>query len=285
MDWINKYGQSLGSMITAIALIIGGAWAIWSYHESKSRDSAEWLHRLFTGFFVDAGAKSFRMVMEYDYHDRLLPLVERSLINELASYTPDEQRVLSELDTILNYLEFVIHLEKRGSLKRRDREAMFGFWFQELKRPDRAALRYYFHRFGFEGLAGETCTGHPPGAFKECIAFYGTLKEGSSVQAEIGVKDGLRKIGTCEIHGKLVPVEDYAGLVPGPGRVPGELFKVLDPTVFGKLDEYEEFYPDGQRPSLYRRVVVRLASPPRDAWVYVSADSTKGRAELVSARD
>ena len=69
--------------------------------------------------------------------------------------------------------------------------------------PDRAALRYYVRKFGFEALAKEAYRGCVQ---PERIAFYGTLRA-ESVQAEQGVEKGaLRPYQPCRIAGKLVPV-------------------------------------------------------------------------------
>ena len=80
----------------AVVIIAGGGWAIYQQIKKRRPESAEWLHRLFTGFFVDANAKTFRRLLEFDYPGRLSPLLERVLINEEAECDREEQDMLTD---------------------------------------------------------------------------------------------------------------------------------------------------------------------------------------------
>jgi gamma-glutamylcyclotransferase (GGCT)/AIG2-like uncharacterized protein YtfP len=261
LEWTKDYGQGVGSLITAFGLVAGGFWALLSYTKSRKKESAEWLHRLFTGFYVDANAKSFRRVLEYDYVNTLLPVMEKALKDEEETYSKNEQITLTELDTVLNYLEFVLHLESRGSLARKDRDSMFGSWYKEMRGPERATLRYYLRRFSYEALAKESCESDQPLHTHEQIAFYGTLTKAGGAQEKLGIQGCLNPAGKCKIRGALVQREGFSGLVEGNESIPGELYDIYKRTVFKKLDQYEG--PN------YRRTVVRLSEPARDAWVYV----------------
>lgn len=98
----------------------------------------------------------------------------------------------------------------------------------------------------------------------ERLAVYGTLRRGFDVQAKLGVSGRLRFERPCVIPGRLIDLGDYPGLLPGDGRVPGELFGVLDPAVWPILDEYE-----GEE---YERRRTDLLEPRVKAWVYVYRD-------------
>jgi Gamma-glutamyl cyclotransferase, AIG2-like len=272
LSWIKDHGQEIGSLVTAFGLILGGAWANHMYGRKRRADSAEWLHRLFTGFFVDANGKDSRRLLDFRYAERLRPLLERALIDEQTSFSEEEEQLLIQLDTALNYLEFILHLENTRRLEHGDREAMFGEWYKQMQEPDRAALRYYLRKFGFEALAEEAYGGCVQ---PERIAFYGTLKD-ESVRGEQGVAKGdLRLYKPCRISGELVPVDGgtYEGLVTGKKDpfISAELYDVINPEVLKQLDRYEEFYPDRLEDSLYRRTVVRTDAPAVDAWVFIYA--------------
>jgi hypothetical protein len=271
LTWVVERGQEIGSLVTALAIIAGGGWAIYQQIKKRRAESAEWLHRLFTGFFVDANAKTFRRLLEFDYQGTLSPLLERVLINEEAECNREEQDMLTDLDTALNYLEFILHLEDSKRLDKRDRLAMFRHWYEQLKDPKRAALRMYLRKFDPEALTKEACVGPP--VSHERIAFYGTLKE-ESVQTKVGVKKGdLSRVGSCMLRGKLIAVSkgEYVGLVEeGNEQITADLYDVLNRSVFAALDKYEEFYPDNAQESLYRRKIVYLGDRAGDAWVYIS---------------
>lgn len=97
----------------------------------------------------------------------------------------------------------------------------------------------------------------------EHLAAYGTLKQGSGQQQDLGVAHMLRFIGPCTLPGRLINLGDYPALVTGEGRVEAELFQVLNPAVWSILDDYE-----GDE---YTRRQVRLLDPPGQAWTYLYA--------------
>ena len=107
LTWVVERGQEIGSLVTALAIIAGGGWAIYQQIKKRRAESAEWLHRLFTGFFVDANAKTFRRLLEFDYQGRVFPLLERVLSNEEAERNREEQDMLTDLDTALNFLQII----------------------------------------------------------------------------------------------------------------------------------------------------------------------------------
>lgn len=184
-------GQEIGSLLTAAGLIGGGFWALYLHDKGRKAESAEWLHRLFTAFFVDANGKSFRGLLDFSYHDKLRPLLERVLIDQAVEYSTEEQKTLIDLDTALNYLEFILHLENTERLDRSDREAMFGTWYSQMRESDRAALRLYLRRFGYEALAEDACPDMKRRSkpSHEQIAFYGSLRD-ESVRTKAGVEKG-----------------------------------------------------------------------------------------------
>ena len=102
----------------------------------------------------------------------------------------------------------------------------------------------------------------------EYVAFYGSLRSGHGFQEQLTEAHQLRYVGACQIPGELFDLGEFPGLVPGGSVVHGELYRVLDPAVFIKLDEYEVFDLAAVETSLFVRRVTRLAHPPVDCWVY-----------------
>lgn len=132
---------------------------------------------------------------------------------------------------------------------------------------ERAALRRYAGFFGFERIAEALATSDI-----DYVAVYGSLMKGLAGPDAPDVAESLTFIGPCKIAGSLVDLGDYPGLIraSGPGDVVvGELYQVLDRSVFGELDRFERYDSLDPAGSLYLRRLVRLLDPAVDAWVYV----------------
>ncbi len=101
------------------------------------------------------------------------------------------------------------------------------------------------------------------------MAFYGSLMRGLGGVEELGIEDSLHFISPCEIPGWLMDLGEYPGLLPGAGRVLGELFEITHPEALALLDRFEGFEPGNHPGSLYIRKEVQLIAPDRRAWVYL----------------
>jgi len=83
---------------------------------------------------------------------------------------------------------------------------------------------------------------------------------------------GATFIGQGRVHGKLVTLGRYPGLIDGTGDVRGELYQLDDPAQLEALDDLEEYDPERPEQSEYIRAVreVRLDDGRTcSAWVYV----------------
>lgn len=90
--------------------------------------------------------------------------------------------------------------------------------------PERASIRRYAARFGFERVAQVLGADQP-----DYVAVYGSLMRGFGLSdAPEGLEELLIDRGSCVISGKLYDLGDYPGLVPGDGNVNGELYEVRD---------------------------------------------------------
>lgn len=265
LESLQTYKGAIGALKDVIGVVILVPAAIWTvliYRKSKRKESAEWLHSLFSSFYLTPEFRNLRMHLEFDYSEKLCPLIERDLIDENAIFSEPEKQLLCDLDTSLNYFEFILHLESEGQLRNEDRQAIFNYWYELLAEPTQPSLRIYLRRFGYEKISDLLQ------ARCECVAFYGSLMKDQGPQEKLLITGKLKLVGSCSIPGTLYDLGEYPGLVKGDGVVPGELYEVADKSVFIKLDDYEEFNHTHPDQSLFVRRGVRLSEPKVDCWVY-----------------
>src|SRR5215471_13553431 len=88
---------------------------------------------------------------------------------------------------------------------------------------------------------------------KDRIFVYGSLMRGMSANRRLAQLPGARRVGRAWIRGQLLDQVKYPGAVRSPrSRVFGELWEIArQADVLRKLDEYEEFFPDQRRHSLF----------------------------------
>lgn len=269
LHFVKQHGEGLGSLVTAAGVVLGGVWVIWEYYRAKRHESAKWLHDLFSRFYLEPKFEKLRICLEFEYATELAPLIERALIDESSDFSADEKQLLCDLDTTLNYLEFILHLEKQKHLKLKDRKAIFAYWYELICKPDYAALRMYLRRFDYETICSAIVK--LSGSAKtraECVAFYGTLVDEHGMQEELGLKGKLRHVQSCIISGEMRDLGEFPGLVEGDGTVKGELYELSDLSAFKTIDKYEEFDPLHLDKSLFIRHAVRLKEPEIDCWAY-----------------
>ncbi|HXR29137.1 MAG TPA: gamma-glutamylcyclotransferase family protein [Solirubrobacteraceae bacterium] len=114
------------------------------------------------------------------------------------------------------------------------------------------------------------------------LAFYGTLMSGFDTLDELGVRAKLRLLGPCRIAGRLFDLGEWPTLVRGGGVAHGELFEILDASVFATLDPFEDYRPGDPARSSYLRVRVALLAPAVEAWVYVASETPPSAREITS---
>jgi len=260
-DW-----YALGTMLLGAGVIVGGGWSLFNYHRARRTEAITWMHRVFEDFYLKDIFVEVRVLIEYDYEEIAMALVEKRITDRHVPVSTEEIALLRQLDNLLNYFEYVLYLENEGQIKREDRQAIFEYWFDIMNDGRRASLRRYIAHFGFERVAAELKVEDTP-----YIAVYGSLRQG------FGLPDLPEELttmlvdeGACTIEGDLYDLGDYPGLLPGRGQVVGQLFRVTDSHgAFPLLDKYERFDPSAPDHSLYIRHCVRLMNPEVDAWVYI----------------
>ena len=102
------------------------------------------------------------------------------------------------------------------------------------------------------------------------IVLYGSLMRGLGAMEELGIGDRLRFVGPCIITGELFDLGRFPGMRHGDGQVVAELYALLDVEVIRLLDDFEGYFADRPRESLYLREEIALTSPSdAKAWTYV----------------
>ncbi len=122
-------------------------------------------------------------------------------------------------------------------------------------------------------------------ALVRAIFVYGTLMKGE-LRHRMIARHRPARVTTASVAGRLVHLGEYPGLVPGEGRVLGELVVLDDPAeALVELDDVEEFRGYGAQGSLYRRVVIEAKGDDGErwlAWTYRYVGSVEGAPMIAS---
>jgi gamma-glutamylcyclotransferase (GGCT)/AIG2-like uncharacterized protein YtfP len=264
-DW-----NAAAQVVLAVGTVSAALSAAFTYRGSKRAEAARWMVSLFSDFYKDPDISRARELLEYDCFDVAGPLLELRVLDRHVSLSDDERERLRDIDLVLNFLEQLLYLEAEGHVLKRDRDVFFEYWFDRLKLPESAAVRRYLSNCGYE-----RCSALLDLPNVEFFAAYGSLMSGQGGEEEDTARRSLVPLGPCRLNGTLFSRGSYPALIPGPGRVEGELFRVEDKNAFRGLDELEHYDPERRAKSMYRRRCIRLADPPVDAWVYYWNESTE----------
>jgi len=278
--WSPEAWSALGNVLLGVGVVTAGVWTLFNYYRTRRAEAARWLQGLFREFYLDGRFTAIRNTLEYHYDQVAGPLLERRITDRDVPLSSQEELLLGEFDTLLNYFEHLLYLEREKHLQRKDRQAVFEYWFDIMSSDNSAAIRKYAARLGFEDVAATLGANDT-----DYIAVYGSLMR--SVNGDTMPKvDGLVEyVGPCRIGGALYDLGDYPGLVPDDEHeAVGELYRVLAPKAFRVLDEFERYDAHDLEGSLYHRRCTRLREPRVDAWVYVYNRDVSDR-ELVESGD
>lgn len=269
---------AISNAVLALAAIFAGVWTWYHFRHAQRLEAAKWLQDLFADFYMEGRFANIRIQLEYCYDEEGIGrLIERRIHDRTVLVNEAERVQLGELDTLLNYFEFLLYLEDRKQLSRADREAIFKYWFDLMEAPQRAGLRRYIACFGFERIAAAL---NVPD--KEYVAFYGSLMSEQSGRKGLPLDDALERRGHCSLRGRLLDLGEYPALVAGSARITAEYYAVKDFAVFKILDKFEKYDPSDPDHSLFIRLCIRLEEPAVDAWVYFYHQDAPGAAEIAS---
>jgi gamma-glutamylcyclotransferase (GGCT)/AIG2-like uncharacterized protein YtfP len=112
---------------------------------------------------------------------------------------------------------------------------------------------------------------------------YGTLRPGSGHAMSAWLARQAECLGPASVEGRLCRVAWYPALVPGSGRVRGELYHLRSAGTLDTLDGFEEVR--GRADDEYERrqsLVLPEAGAPVRAWVYWYRRAPDGLAVIAS---
>jgi hypothetical protein len=180
--------------------VTAGVWTVFNYRRGQRAGRLAGFRASFETSMEDR-FRDIKLVMEYRYDTQLGPLLERRVTDSHVPATSDEQALLEQLDMLLNYFAHVIYLENERHLTKQDRQAVFEYWFDLMQAPDRAAIRRYAARFGFERVAYALDCRTP-----DYIALYGSLRKQGGIGDEPDLARRLKPAGTAVIASTWVTI-------------------------------------------------------------------------------
>ena len=254
-DWI----RILWVSVLTISALLGGGWTLHLYWRQRLLERARWQRELFKDIYLNDGYYGARNKLEYVYSTELAPVLQKRLTNRDIDLSDGEVKLLVELDNFLNVFEHTLYLKEQGLVSGRDLNALFYYWFDIMKSPERGLLRRYLIDFGFNRIMKHLKLSKKDPQF---IFFYGTLK-GLAAWARLGDEDGnpvynyidAASVRNARTHGELRVTRvgnnfypmlgylspDHSGT---PKHVFGKLYKLLDVSAaFRELDQFERFDP------------------------------------------
>lgn len=273
--WGPSHWDALGNVLLGVGAVVGGVFGLHTYRKSTRTREAEWLDRLFERFYLNPVFSPVLLSFEYDFAAGTDRLVDRVLTVGTPVLDKDEIDRIRNVDVVLNFLEHLLYLESDKHLLAQDRDAMFGYWLGLLSQPRYASLRQYALQFGYEHVAAY-CSARKV----EHVLMYGSLMRGHEAHARFGLDEALEFVGEARIPGSVYRVADYPGFKFGEGEAHCELFRIRDPSVLAKLDEYEEYFPQDMARSEYARRIVHAADAGVDAWIYEYLPAVEGRSRV-----
>jgi hypothetical protein len=142
---------AIGQMLLGVGALSGAWWAIVNYKQSRRHEAAIWLQGIYKDFYLAGTFTEIRQIIEYHYKEMVDPLLLKRIRDPDASTTATEESLLCELDTLLNYFEYILFLEGRRSFSPKDRQAMLKYWLNLMRQHQ--SLKRYAAEFHFTLVA------------------------------------------------------------------------------------------------------------------------------------
>ena len=288
-DWFTLL-LAVMTALMALAMLIGIIWAIALYRRGQRRQAAKWVHDIFQRFELGSEFDRAKLMVEFQYQELVEPIIAARGAVGTAALDSSRRTDCQHIDRLLHYLEHLLYLADHSHVNWNDCMAYFQKWFDLLSHPERGALRRYLVAAGYERL-----TKFARVSADDYVLLYGSVGSREPMHAELGLDKALQRLGPREVNGSLYDLGEYPGLVLGPGGIVAELFKVQDPSVFKRLDEFEEYNPAQPDRSLYRRTTRQLpkhgwrfvnklrGNPMIDPWIYVYNQPIDGKVKITTS--
>ena len=293
-----------------IPLAIPAMWAAYIYNRRRRSERAEWLHSVIRDVYFSERFDSIQQDLEHHYERGIDTLLERRINDRHVELSDDEVELLNSLDNLLNYIEHILGLEARKLITTTERKSIFSYWPNVVGEADRfSALRVYVALCDYTLICKELEL-----STDEYLTLYGSALPELAPPSQPDVLSKLEHVGEAHIYGRLYEVTSGTYRYPAieldssrdsrilhPNRrsrittgsftddaakkVRGELYRVVDPTVYQELDDWEGFDASNPEASPYIRRLVRLAEPRVDSWIYVGNHPLSERLSLSEVSD
>jgi hypothetical protein len=268
-EWCGDIGpllSGIGTLIVAEAAVP----AVAGIRRARRLEAARWIDGLFRDLYLDGNYGGIRARIEYRFAD-LGPLLERRITNRELAVTEEETQLLGEVDKLLKHLEFALFLERNSLLRRSDRDALLGYWFEVLREPERSAIRRYADHFSWTRLAAELNRGQPRNGRFEYLAVRNDQQDLAEAVEQLGerfarVQDGATgALGDCAEH---------------------TIYEVADTTAFAALDRAVCDEPISSMTQAVKRHTTALncAGGSLDVWQYARAVTSRPRPDRPGRR-
>lgn len=148
--------QGIAAIVAALGAIVAALWAAWTYAQARRKESAKWVSEVVVDYLTHPRFLEMRELI-FDYQVELSEIVDGWLHRRYpdVSYTPEVMRRTMALDDLLNYFEFMLHLEEQHHISPTDRKAVVSWWITTFWKPQFANLRIYIQRYEWTRLSRE----------------------------------------------------------------------------------------------------------------------------------
>jgi hypothetical protein len=125
-------------VLALVATVIGGGWAVWTYHRSAKLERAKWVKELYEKSYERGDLKTVRDSLDSGDPAKVSGLVD----GEPASFTD-----------YLNFFEFLAYLCESNQIEKEEMVGLFDYYLRSLKGNVRVAAYINDPSKGFEKLA------------------------------------------------------------------------------------------------------------------------------------
>jgi hypothetical protein len=254
--------------VLAVAVISGGIWGLYTYSQAQRAQRGQWLSNVFADFYCKYSFSNVRAKFEHDYDGTLGPLVQQRVTDRELPTTDGEIALLMELDNLLNYFENILYLEEQGLLRKKERLALFEYWFGLLCADECGGIRHYINRSSWQRVADLV------GRDRRHFVLINRPRSGETRPALDTSR--LHFLQTDSISGRCNPLDGAPVAIDGaPETAEGDLFELRDLSALAELDRFHRFDPGGRATSPLVRNCARTTNRRVDAWFY-EPDPTLG---------
>jgi len=110
--------KAITEIVTAVAALVAGLWAAWTYHQNAKLERARWVKVLYDKFYEQIDLKATRDELDSPDSARIAEIVEE----EASSFTD-----------YLNFFEFLAYLRQSGQIELDEIRGLFDYYLHSLK--------------------------------------------------------------------------------------------------------------------------------------------------------